>query len=176
MKNVIIFVLLTFCKELFADSQLFKKNEDLIKSSEIIAIIEVIEGSLTDSGDYLLKGKVVNKFKGLDDVKVLRFMHSREQISDVPNKIGGKYLVHINKIDGVYITNRNGFSVVELNGIPSDRPDIELALEKLNISSSRMAEDTSANLYWYPVLCTYASSQICEHVYILLNDAFNISD
>ncbi|GAA5442107.1 hypothetical protein Misp06_00268 [Microbulbifer sp. NBRC 101763] len=171
MKKFIISLLLFGCSGSIAEIPFSFSAEQLFSSSDVVAIVELSEGKLTNEGLYLLKASLEKSIKGKKRNSFLSFAHREGHFSDKPDRLGGKYLVFLKTHNGIYTTNTEGFSVIEVAEIAAERPDMELALRRLNLGSNRIVNDFDKETVWYPVICTYGSEKICENAFDILEYA-----
>jgi len=144
-------------------------SKELFNSSDVVAILKIIKGELVANNTYQVTGRIEKKFKGDVKSSELAFEHIGF-FSDEPNKLGGTYLVYLKQNKKGYMSNKLGYSVIEIDKIASDRDDIKLAFSKLNLQQ-QWVKEAADGFFWYPVVCTYSSEKLCAKVFNSLDDA-----
>lgn len=171
MKYTLFCILFLVVSEARLEGPFDLSAEGLFSTSDVVAIVEVVEGKLAKGRNYAVQGTLEKKMKGDPFHSQIAFEHTVGLFSDEPNRLGGWYLVFLKGDRDGYRTNEAGYSVIEVGRIPADRGDMKLVLKRLNLESQWLVRDSDENVLWYPEVCVYASKKVCSSVFEIMRYA-----
>ena len=149
-------------------------GEALFESSDVVALVRIDKGEVSPSS-YHLTGSIERLYKGEIDGNSISFGHKIGTFSDEPHKLGARYLVFLALSKSGFESKRNAYSVIEVGTLASDREDLDIALERLNINME-MTSNYGTNILVFPVRCEESSQKLCDIVKENLAYALNAGE